>query len=167
MNEQATSTRINVRTYTHNNVNQRWAALKENKRASQRRRAAASTTLPSCPNFSMQVGSLPIDNLFNETHCVFSFFHLLSCPLLLNCRLIHNFYNNAGMLNICYEIETRIEFECVGDNASGAWHRLERTRNVHLAVRIQRFFVYAWNSAWNAHGMKNMEYRRIQESVYK
>jgi hypothetical protein len=67
MNEQAPSARINVRTYTHNNVNQRWAGLKENKRASQRRRAAATTTLPSYQNLSMQVESLPIDNLFNET----------------------------------------------------------------------------------------------------
>ena len=41
----------------------------------------------------------------------------------------------------------------VGDNAGGAWHRLERTRNVYLAPRIQRVFVCAWNSAWNRHGI--------------
>src|SRR6202043_1887567 len=56
---------------------------------------------------------------------------------------------------------------CVGDNAGGAWHRLERTRNVYLALCIQRILVCAWNNAWNRHRMMNMEYRRIQESVYK
>ena len=58
----------------------------------------------------------------------------------------------------------------VGDNAGGAWHGLERTRNVHLAPRMQRIFVCTWNSAWNRHGTVHgmrMEWRTWNTGEYR